>query len=166
MSNVRNNNYIQRKYWGHWILCLTFGRHNKQSRFIYCTVFIYLILLIYGFFLNVVLCYAYIKCTMCSVPTSDCILTLQRRTKQKVVTDFATVTKGTSAGAKPRAALRQVLFSQGASDKNSVSEVLQCLQLITVHADMLRNRYWLALTAHTMHRNNCSTSCSGLLKYF
>ncbi|CAK6966219.1 uncharacterized protein LOC128365896 [Scomber scombrus] len=46
----------------------------------------------------------------------------QRRTKQKVVTDFATVTKGASAGAKPRAALRQVLFSQGASDKNPASE--------------------------------------------
>ncbi|CAJ1062503.1 uncharacterized protein plekhg6 isoform X1 [Xyrichtys novacula] len=46
----------------------------------------------------------------------------QRRTKQKVVTDFATVSKGTSAGAKPRAALRQVLFSQGVSEKNSSSE--------------------------------------------
>ncbi|XP_073340856.1 uncharacterized protein plekhg6 [Pagrus major] len=46
----------------------------------------------------------------------------QRRTKQKVVTDFATVTKGTSAGAKPRAALRQVLFSQGVSEKNPASE--------------------------------------------
>ncbi|XP_041797824.1 uncharacterized protein plekhg6 isoform X2 [Chelmon rostratus] len=46
----------------------------------------------------------------------------QRRTKQKVVTDFATVTKGPSAGAKPRAALRQVLFSQGVSEKNSPSE--------------------------------------------
>ncbi|KAK2844741.1 hypothetical protein Q5P01_011400 [Channa striata] len=46
----------------------------------------------------------------------------QRRTKQKVVTNFATVSKGTSAGAKPRAALRQVLFSQGVSDKNPTSE--------------------------------------------
>ncbi|XP_039973339.1 uncharacterized protein plekhg6 [Xiphias gladius] len=46
----------------------------------------------------------------------------QRRTKQKVVTDFATVSKGTSAGAKPRAALRQVLFSQGVSDKSPASE--------------------------------------------
>ncbi|KAM8734934.1 uncharacterized protein plekhg6 isoform 2-T2 [Acanthopagrus schlegelii] len=46
----------------------------------------------------------------------------QRRTKQKVVTDFATVSKGTSAGAKPRAALRQVLFSQGVSEKNPASE--------------------------------------------
>ncbi|XP_074539380.1 uncharacterized protein plekhg6 [Halichoeres trimaculatus] len=46
----------------------------------------------------------------------------QRRTKQKVVTDFATVSKGTSAVAKPRAALRQVLFSQGVSEKNPVSE--------------------------------------------
>ncbi|GLD58830.1 pleckstrin homology domain-containing family G member 6 [Lates japonicus] len=49
-------------------------------------------------------------------------LTFQRRTKQKVVTDFSTLSKGTSAGAKPRAALRQVLFSQGVSDKNPVSE--------------------------------------------
>ena len=43
----------------------------------------------------------------------------QRRTKQKVVTDFATLSKGTSSGVKPRAALKQVLFSQGASDKTS-----------------------------------------------
>ncbi|XP_056236347.1 uncharacterized protein plekhg6 [Seriola aureovittata] len=46
----------------------------------------------------------------------------QRRTKQKVVTDFSTLSKGTSAAAKPRAALRQVLFSQGVSDKNPASE--------------------------------------------
>ncbi|XP_076593843.1 uncharacterized protein plekhg6 [Chaetodon auriga] len=46
----------------------------------------------------------------------------QRRTKQKVVTDFSTMTKGASAGAKPRAALRQVLFSQGVSEKNPPSE--------------------------------------------
>ncbi|KAG8009974.1 Pleckstrin-like proteiny domain-containing family G member 5, partial [Nibea albiflora] len=44
------------------------------------------------------------------------------RTKQKVVTDFATVVKGTSAGTKPRTALRQVLFSQGVSEKNHPSE--------------------------------------------
>ncbi|XP_035018485.2 uncharacterized protein plekhg6 [Hippoglossus stenolepis] len=47
----------------------------------------------------------------------------QRRTKQKVVTDFATVSKSTSAAARPRAALRQVLFNQGgSSDKNPASE--------------------------------------------
>lgn len=46
----------------------------------------------------------------------------QRRTKQKVVTDFATLTKGASGGAKPRAALRQVLFSQGVSEKNLANE--------------------------------------------
>ncbi|XP_019948471.2 pleckstrin homology domain-containing family G member 5 [Paralichthys olivaceus] len=50
-------------------------------------------------------------------------LTFQRRTKQKVVTDFATVSKGTSAATRPRAALRQVLFNQGvSSDKNPASE--------------------------------------------
>uniref|UniRef100_A0A8C5NGE7 DH domain-containing protein n=1 Tax=Gouania willdenowi TaxID=441366 RepID=A0A8C5NGE7_GOUWI len=43
----------------------------------------------------------------------------QRRTKQKVVTDFATISKGSSTGNKPRTALRQVLFSQGVSDKAS-----------------------------------------------
>ncbi|KAM9310294.1 uncharacterized protein plekhg6 isoform 2-T2 [Pholidichthys leucotaenia] len=43
----------------------------------------------------------------------------QRRTKQKVVTDFATLSKGASAGAKSRTPLRQVLFSQGVSDKAS-----------------------------------------------
>ncbi|KAM9353490.1 LOW QUALITY PROTEIN: uncharacterized protein plekhg6 [Symphorus nematophorus] len=52
----------------------------------------------------------------------DSIFLSQRRTKQKVVTDFATVSKGTSAGAKPRAALRQVLFSQGVSEKNPAAE--------------------------------------------
>ncbi|XP_076010906.1 uncharacterized protein plekhg6 [Genypterus blacodes] len=46
----------------------------------------------------------------------------QRRTRQKVVTDFATASKGASVGAKPRAALRQVLFSQGVSDKNAAAE--------------------------------------------
>nr|XP_046255094.1 uncharacterized protein plekhg6 [Scatophagus argus] len=46
----------------------------------------------------------------------------QRRTKQKVVTDFATVSKGPSVGAKPRAALKQVLFSQGVSEKSLTSE--------------------------------------------
>ncbi|XP_068591179.1 uncharacterized protein plekhg6 [Cebidichthys violaceus] len=46
----------------------------------------------------------------------------QRRTKQKVVTDLATVSKGSSAVAKPRAALRQVLFSQGVPEKNPASE--------------------------------------------
>ncbi|XP_054477554.1 uncharacterized protein plekhg6 [Anoplopoma fimbria] len=46
----------------------------------------------------------------------------QRRTKQKVVTDVGTVSKGTSAVTKPRAALRQVLFSQGVSEKNPASE--------------------------------------------
>ncbi|KAF7670128.1 hypothetical protein LDENG_00050170 [Lucifuga dentata] len=45
----------------------------------------------------------------------------QRRTRQKVVTDFTTMNKAASTGAKPRAALRQV-FSQSLSDKNSVSE--------------------------------------------
>lgn len=59
----------------------------------------------------------------------NCKLLLQRRTKQKVVTDFATVSKGTSVGAKPRAALRQVLFNQGVSDKNPAPEVLSCLSL-------------------------------------
>ncbi|XP_041842753.1 pleckstrin homology domain-containing family G member 5 isoform X2 [Melanotaenia boesemani] len=43
----------------------------------------------------------------------------QRRTKQKVVTGFTTLSKGSSSGAKPRAALKQVLFSQGVSEKTS-----------------------------------------------
>ncbi|KAM9852082.1 uncharacterized protein plekhg6 [Aulostomus maculatus] len=46
----------------------------------------------------------------------------RRRTKQKVVSDFTSVSKGATAGTKPRAALRQVLFSQGASDKNPPTE--------------------------------------------
>ncbi|KAF1388085.1 hypothetical protein PFLUV_G00086580 [Perca fluviatilis] len=52
----------------------------------------------------------------------------QRRTKQKVVTDFATVTKGSSAGAKPRGALRQVLFSQGVSEKSEERVQLEVLK--------------------------------------
>lgn len=64
----------------------------------------------------------------------------QRRTKQKVVTDFATLSKGASSGVKPRAALKQVLFSQGGSDKTS--EVLWCVSLIKLQ----RNRYGLAVT--------------------
>lgn len=52
----------------------------------------------------------------------------QRRTKQKVVTDFSTISKGTSAAAKPRAALRQVLFNQ--SDKNPAPEVHGQLDLL------------------------------------
>ncbi|KAG7271585.1 hypothetical protein CRUP_027860 [Coryphaenoides rupestris] len=47
---------------------------------------------------------------------------IQRRTKQKVVTDFATVSKGTSVAVKPRAVLKQALFSQAVSDKNPTPE--------------------------------------------
>lgn len=92
----------------------------------------------------------------------DGIFCLQRRTKQKVVTDFATVSKGPPAGAKPRAALRQVLFSQGVPEKTPASEVLCCLLLITLHADMLRNRYRLALTM-SAHSNNPKTKTAALL---
>lgn len=75
-----------------------------------------------------------IKCRFSSgcVTLYFCIsafLCFQRRTKQKVVTDFATLSKGTSAGAKPRTALKQVLFSQGVSDK--ASEVLCCAHQTT-----------------------------------
>ncbi|XP_078108761.1 uncharacterized protein plekhg6 isoform X1 [Sander vitreus] len=48
----------------------------------------------------------------------------QRRTKQKVVTDFATVSKGS----KPRGALRQVLFSQGVSEKSEERGQLEVLK--------------------------------------
>ncbi|KAG7216993.1 hypothetical protein INR49_001647 [Caranx melampygus] len=53
---------------------------------------------------------------------------VKRRTKQKVVTDFATLSKGSSGGAKPRTALRQVLFSQGVSDKNPATETMSKMQ--------------------------------------
>lgn len=52
------------------------------------------------------------------------IFPFQRQTKLKVVTDFSTVSKGVSVGAKPRVVLKQVLFSQ--SEKNPPSEVLLC----------------------------------------
>uniref|UniRef100_A0A4W5Q454 Pleckstrin homology domain containing, family G (with RhoGef domain) member 6 n=1 Tax=Hucho hucho TaxID=62062 RepID=A0A4W5Q454_9TELE len=41
-----------------------------------------------------------------------------RKLKQKVVADYSTVSKGASGSFKPRAALRQVLFSQGATEKS------------------------------------------------
>ncbi|XP_037309208.2 uncharacterized protein plekhg6 isoform X1 [Pungitius pungitius] len=47
----------------------------------------------------------------------------QRKRKQKVVTDLATMSKFPSAAAKPRAPLRQVLFSQGESEKTQASEL-------------------------------------------
>lgn len=54
---------------------------------------------------------------------SEDFVSLQRKTKEKVVSDFSTLSKGTSVGAKPKAALRQVLFSQGVSEKTAASEV-------------------------------------------
>ncbi|XP_034030403.1 uncharacterized protein plekhg6 isoform X2 [Thalassophryne amazonica] len=54
----------------------------------------------------------------------------QRRTKQKVVTDFTTLSKGSSTVNKPRTALRQVLFNQGVSDKNPISEERGQLELL------------------------------------
>lgn len=55
---------------------------------------------------------------------AEMVLSLQRRTKEKVVSDFSTLSKGSSVGAKPRAALRQVLFSQSqGSEKTAASEV-------------------------------------------
>ncbi|XP_041708591.2 uncharacterized protein LOC121542989 [Coregonus clupeaformis] len=46
----------------------------------------------------------------------------QRKLKQKVVADYSTVSKGASGSFKPRAALRQVLFSQGATEKSPMPE--------------------------------------------
>lgn len=59
---------------------------------------------------------------------AEMMLSLQRRTKEKVVSDFSTLSKGSSVGAKPKAALRQVLFSQSqVSEKSTASEVLSRL---------------------------------------
>ncbi|XP_051920977.1 uncharacterized protein plekhg6 [Hippocampus zosterae] len=44
------------------------------------------------------------------------------RTRQKVVSNFSTVTKGASSAAKPRAALKQVFLNQGVSDRNLTAE--------------------------------------------
>lgn len=54
------------------------------------------------------------------------MFSLQRRTKEKVVSDFSTLNKGSSVGAKPKAALRNVLFSQS-QEKNALFEVLMRL---------------------------------------
>ncbi|XP_029602623.1 uncharacterized protein LOC115187742 isoform X2 [Salmo trutta] len=45
-----------------------------------------------------------------------------RKLKQKVLADYTTVSKGVSGSFKPRAALRQVLFSQGATEKSPMPE--------------------------------------------
>ncbi|CAL8247370.1 unnamed protein product [Lota lota] len=65
-----------------------------------------------------------------------------RRTKQKVVANSATV-KWTSAATKPRTPLKQVLFSQGVSDKNHTPEdrlqvvaLKQALEAYPVPADL------------------------------
>ncbi|XP_061574415.1 uncharacterized protein plekhg6 isoform X2 [Cololabis saira] len=77
--------------------------------------------------------------TTCSTnPATQCS---ERRTKQKVVTDFATLSKGASSGIKPRAALKQVLFSQGASDKTSeertqLDELKQDLEAFAVPVNL------------------------------
>ncbi|CAM9151991.1 unnamed protein product [Lampetra planeri] len=54
----------------------------------------------------------------------------QRRTRQKVVSDFVTVSKGSSGSIKPRAALRQVLFSQAPADRNQTPEERGQLDLL------------------------------------
>lgn len=46
-----------------------------------------------------------------------------QKKKQRTAMDFSTVSKGTSAGAKSRGALKQALFSQGVSDRNGTFEV-------------------------------------------
>nr|XP_057910019.1 uncharacterized protein plekhg6 isoform X2 [Doryrhamphus excisus] len=46
----------------------------------------------------------------------------QRRTRQKVVSDYASMSKGATTAAKPRAALKQVFLNQGASDRNPTAE--------------------------------------------
>uniref|UniRef100_A0A3P9AB07 DH domain-containing protein n=1 Tax=Esox lucius TaxID=8010 RepID=A0A3P9AB07_ESOLU len=48
----------------------------------------------------------------------------QRKPKQKVVSEYSTVSKGAQGSVKPRPALIQVLFNQGANDKSSIPEVL------------------------------------------
>ncbi|XP_026226300.1 pleckstrin homology domain-containing family G member 6 [Anabas testudineus] len=83
----------------------------------------------------------------------------QRRTKQKVVTDFVTVSKGAFAGGKQRAALRQSLFSQGVSDKSSASEergqldvLKQALQTFAV-PDCLKWRWKEEGQGSTLEKN-------------
>ena len=94
----------------------------------------------------------------------DLILSFQRRTKQKVVTDFATVSKGTSAGAKPRAALRQVLFSQGVSEKNPASEVLSRLLLVTLNADYAPKQ--IQTCSNCVHAIKCLKQPTAVLVVF
>ncbi|XP_041650185.1 uncharacterized protein plekhg6 [Cheilinus undulatus] len=81
----------------------------------------------------------------------------QRRTKQKVVTDFATVSKGTSTGAKPRAALSKVLFSQGVSEKNPASEIQERGQLDVLKQELEAYSVPLSLKWRWEEENQGST---------
>ncbi|XP_061675693.1 uncharacterized protein plekhg6 [Syngnathoides biaculeatus] len=48
--------------------------------------------------------------------------TYGHKTRQKVVSNYSTMTKGLSTTAKPRAALKQVFLNQGVSDRNPTAE--------------------------------------------
>ncbi|KAI9515375.1 hypothetical protein NQZ68_026108 [Dissostichus eleginoides] len=62
----------------------------------------------------------------------------QRRTKQKVVTDFATVSKGTSGGAKPRATLSKVfnVSEKNPEEKGQLDGLKQALGAFAVPVDL------------------------------
>ncbi|XP_056090893.1 pleckstrin homology domain-containing family G member 5 [Rhinichthys klamathensis goyatoka] len=62
-----------------------------------------------------------------------------QKKKQRSAVDFSTMSKGTSAVVKTRGALKQALFSQGVSDKNSTLEVdalKQVLDSFNMPADL------------------------------
>ncbi|KAL0985112.1 hypothetical protein UPYG_G00153040 [Umbra pygmaea] len=54
----------------------------------------------------------------------------QRKPKQKLVSDFATVSKGAAGNVKPRPALIHVLFNQGPTDKSSMPEERDQLDML------------------------------------
>ncbi|XP_077454662.1 pleckstrin homology domain-containing family G member 5 isoform X2 [Stigmatopora argus] len=58
-----------------------------------------------------------------------------RRMRQKVVSNYSTVTKGASPSAKPRAALKQVFLNQGPSDKNLTAEEKNQLETLKLELE-------------------------------
>lgn len=94
----------------------------------------------------------------------------QRKLKQKVVADYTTVSKGVSGSFKPRAALRQVLFSQGVTEKSPMPEVLSshALNLSSTHMNTPRYPHaqtcFASATVHILTENrnsaNAHSNCS------
>lgn len=90
--------------------------------------------------------------------------------------DFSTMSKGTSAIVKTRGALKQALFSQGVSDKNSTLEVILFFFLPKLGMDaggtfsvfVLNNIYFLlhfCSFSLSTGAGGCTETSSGLFQH-